>query len=589
VSTDGAVTGALPASLHDLVAARAVTHPESTAVEHHEVRKTYRELDDEATAFAEALRAHGVRPADVVAICGRRSPERVAAVLGTLKAGAAFLPLDPAFPAERLHLMLTRVSAHIVVGDSAGTARLADHLAGAVPMYTYGELVPAPAAETAHPPADDSGSLAYIIFTSGTTGQPKGAVLTHQGLHNVIEGQRAVLGLSSDDRVLQFAPFSFDGVVFEMALAFGAGATLILADDDELRPGDPLADTVKRCRVTYLGAPPSTLAVTPDPGVIPLATLLTAGEQCPPHVAARWRRPGRRFFNAYGPTETTIWATMELIASDEAPAIGYAYHGVQAHVLDDELRPVEAGAVGEIFIGGVQVARGYVGEPALTAERFVPDPFGDGDRLYRTGDLATVTADGHITFLRRADDQIKVRGHRIEPGEIEWHVAALPGVRDAAVTSVDVHGTTRLAAFYVANSDIDVSAARASFRATMPDWMVPATFTRVDDMPRGTSGKIDRQALAAAHTAAGTGSRDEPSVTGLVDQLCRIGADILLVDHVGPDDDFFDIGGNSLLAAHFVVRLNSELGHRVPLSAVFDRRTMRAMADTLKDQVRTHR
>ncbi|MFC4066227.1 non-ribosomal peptide synthetase [Actinoplanes subglobosus] len=582
LTADGPVAGSPPVSLHGLIAARAATHPQATAVEHHGVTRTYRELDDESTAFAKRLYARGVRPGDVVAICGRRSPERVVAVLGTLKAGAAFLPLDPAFPVERLHLMLTRVAARIVVGDSAGIARLA----GVVPAYTYDGLGPAPAAAGTLPAVDDPDSLAYVIFTSGSTGQPKGVALTHRGLDNVIAGHRAILALGPDDRVLQFAPFSFDGVVFETALAFGAGATLILAEDDELLPGDPLAGTIARCRVTYLGAPPSTLAVTPDPGVVPLATLLTAGEQCPPHVAARWRRPGRRFFNAYGPTETTIWATMELIESDEAPAIGYAYDGVRAHVLDDALHPVEAGAVGEIFIGGVQVARGYIGEPALTAERFVPDPFGDGDRLYRTGDLASVAADGRITFLGRTDDQLKVRGHRIEPGEIEWRVAALPGVRDAAVAAVDVHGTTRLAAFYVADSGIDVAAARAAFRAEMPDWMVPATFTRVDELPRGTSGKVDRQALATAQVAAGTGPPAGRPAADLVEQLCRIGAGILLVDRVGPDDDFFDIGGNSLLAAHFVVRLNSELGHKVPLSTVFDRRTMRAMADTLKD--RTH-
>ncbi|MEV4259542.1 amino acid adenylation domain-containing protein, partial [Spirillospora sp. NPDC049652] len=444
-----------------------------------------------------------VRPEDVVAVLLERSPDLVAVLLGIVKAGAAYLPIDLAYPAERISFMLSDAAPALVV-DRLFLRSLSDDTG------PTGIEVPCDQA-------------AYVIYTSGSTGVPKGVVVSHRGLAGLAGAQVERFAVRPDSRVLQLAALGFDASVSEMCMALLSGATLLLADADRMPPRGRLEPLLADLAVTHVTVPPSLLATVehlPD-GV---ETLVVAGEACPPDLVGRWA-PGRRMVNAYGPTESTVCATMSgPLVPDEPVPVGGPIWNTSVFVLDDALRPVPPGVTGELYLAGPNLARGYLGRAALTAERFVACPFAPSRRMYRTGDLVRWTRDGELEFAGRADDQVKIRGFRIELGEVENVLSAHPGVdRVAVVAREDRPGAVRLAAYLTGS--VTVERLREYAAGRLPDYMVPAAFVALDEFPVTANGKLDRAALPAPDL---TGPPEGRAPATLAEEiLCGLFAEIL--------------------------------------------------------------
>ncbi|OKK08052.1 non-ribosomal peptide synthetase [Streptomyces sp. CB03234] len=552
--------------------------PEAIAVEFQDQRLSYRELDDGSARLAAELVRRGVGPDSVVGIAASPSLHLPSAVLGILRAGAAWLPLDPAYPADRLRYM---------IADSGLTLLVADPQTARDPVYEGLETI-SPDVDGAAPakplageprPSPAPGHLAYVIYTSGSTGRPKGVALTHRGLANLARAQSETFGVGPDGRVLQFAPTSFDASVFEMTMALSAGATLVLAPREDIAPGPGLADFLRDHRITHVTLPPSVLATLPEAALPDLAVLVCAGEALPEHLVEQWL-PGRRMFNAYGPTEATVWATVaELTPGGGKPSIGTAIRGARTLVVDESMRPVPPGTPGELLIGGAGVARGYLGRPALTAQRFIPDTGTAGPgaaRLYRTGDRVVERADGNLEFLGRLDHQVKIRGFRIEPDEIARQLAEHAQVTDAVVIPRDDGAGPQLVA-YATGTGLDTARLRTHLAERLPAHMMPAVIVPLEQMPLTPSGKIDRENLPAPDRTPDTSGRTAPR-SATERALAAVLADLLSLDSVGVDDDFFALGGHSLLAGRLAARVRSELGRELPLRRVYEARTVAAMA-----------
>ncbi|MGX7828173.1 amino acid adenylation domain-containing protein [Actinokineospora sp. 24-640] len=558
-------TVALPeASLVDLFEQAAARTPDATAVTAEDGGLTYAELDQRAEGIARALRDRGVVPGDVVAVAAPRSPGWVAALVGVLKAGAAYLPVDPDLPAARRDFLLADSRARLVIADED------------VPRDIERVGLGADGTGTGPKPGPDHG--AYVIYTSGSTGTPKGVEVTHRAVVNQLAWMEGVFGLGAGDRVLQKAPGGFDVAVWELFWPLVRGATVVLA-----RPGghrDPayLAGLIRRERIAAAEFVPSMLGAFLDvsPGPLPaLRLVFSGGEALSGELARRWvETTGIPLHNLYGPTETTIGVTGHTYADDEPQVpIGHPVWNTTLHVLDRHLRPVPADTPGELYVAGVQLARGYLGRPGLTAQRFVANPFAaDGSRLYRTGDVVIRGANGALTYLGRTDDQVKIRGNRVELGEVEARVAALPGVARAAAA---VRGG-RLVAWVVPEPGhtLDARGLAATAAETLPSALVPAAVTVVADFPVTTAGKLDRAALPdpAAHAEAPVERADGPAGV-----LCEVFAGVLGVPSVGPDDDFFVLGGDSILSITVSTQARRR-GLDVSPTDVFTHRTPAALA-----------
>jgi len=566
--------------VHRLFAAQAARTPDAPALSFAGRTLAYRELDARANRLARHLAARGAGPESVVAVVAERAPGTVVAILAVLKAGAAYLPLDPEYPEDRLRYMLADSGARLLVSDGALPAALRG--GGLPPVVDLRADAEAIAAEPDRAPeaAAEPGSLAYVIYTSGSTGRPKGVAVAHHGIGNEAWWSRSRCGLRAGDRVLQFAPFSFDAAVHELFSTFLAGATLVLAGRDALVPGDALRETVRREGVTFTVFPPSVLAVM-DPGGLPsLRVVLSAGEALSREVAEPWAR-AVELHNAYGPTEATVAASAARVAPGEGrPTIGRPLENARACVLDGAGRPVPAGVPGELYLGGAGVARGYLGRPALTAERFVPDPFGGaGARLYRTGDRVRWRADGELEYLGRLDAQVKVRGFRVEPGEIEAVLRRHPAVDDCAVVvREDAPGDRRLVAYVAGAAGADE--VRAHLRRHLPAHMVPGPVVRVAALPLTPSGKVDRRALPPP-AGVEPGSRRRAAETELEARVAAVWAEVLGVDAVGVEDNFFDLGGHSLLLVRLQARLAAAGVGEVRVVELFQYPTVRALAGWL--------
>jgi len=452
--SQGPVGATRQTCLHTLIAEQAARTPDAVALTCGPASLTYRALDERANQLARYLRGLGVGAEIPVGLCLPRGLLAIIGLLAILKAGGAYVPLDPSYPDQRLRFLLSDARPPLLLSQEQQAAALP---ASATRVLCLERLWSQVARQASEPPGElaTSASLAYIIYTSGSSGEPKGGLLVHQGLCNLVEEQRTRFQLQAHDRVLQFASPAFDASLWEICLALCAGATLCLGEPRELLAGEPLAQLLRRQAITCVTLPPSLLAHLP--GDLPdLATLVVAGEACPGDVVARWSA-GRRFFNAYGPTETTICATIAACQGQEQrPAIGRPIAGMQTLVLDERLRPVPVGVPGELYIGGQGLGRGYLGRPELTAERFLPHPQSPqaGARLYRSGDRVRTLADGSLEFLGRVDRQAKVRGFRIEPGEIEALLLRQPGVRAAAVVVREQSpGDPRLVAYLVGQAE----------------------------------------------------------------------------------------------------------------------------------------
>ncbi|MFC4531111.1 amino acid adenylation domain-containing protein [Sphaerisporangium dianthi] len=521
--------------------------PDAPAVAFGADRLTYAELNARASRLAHLLIARGVGPERIVALKLHPSADLVVAVLAVLKAGAAYLPVDPDYPAERIAEMLDDAAPALVL-----SAPLPD--AAAYPCHDPVDAERVAPLELSHP--------AYVIYTSGSTGRPKGVLVTHRGFAALRENQARAYPAGPGDRVLQYVSPSFDVSVAELCLGLLTGACL--AGPGGGLTGEELATLLREERVTHAFIPPAVLEGLPR-DVPDLRTLVTGGETLSAEARASWSRE-RRLINEYGPSEVTVAATVSPpLWGAGHPSIGRPVPGAKAHVLDDGLRPVAPGVVGELYVAGVGLARGYLRRPALTAERFVADPF-DGGRMYRTGDAVRWRADGQLDFVGRADDQVKVRGFRVELGEIEAVLSRHPGVGQVAVVvREDRPGDRRIVAYVVAGELPD--GLREFVARVLPAHMVPAAFVRLDGLPLTPNRKVDRRALPAPAYEAGGGR----AVRGPAEQvMCGLFAEVLGVAEVGVEDNFFELGGHSLLATQLVSRVRAVLGVELRVGDVFE-------------------
>ena len=493
-------------SIAELFAAQAGQVPDAIAVCCGDACVSYGHLLERAARLAGYLRAAGAGPETVVGLCLDRGAEMVTAVVGAWLAGAAYLPLDPDYPAERLAFMLADSGAGLVVTRGGLPAGLP-----AVPAVDLSdpEVVAAVAAARPVPMAPvAAGRLAYVIYTSGSTGQPKGVAVTHAGIPSFTAAELERFAVTAGSRVLQLASPGFDASVLELCMAFAAGAILVIAPPGPLA-GAALAAVLREDRISHALIVPSVLASLEGADLPDFRVLIVGGEACDVELAARWSA-GRRMVNAYGPTELTVMmATSGPLDGASTPPIGTPIANTRVFVLDEWLGPVPAGVTGELYAAGAGLARGYLRRAGLTAERFTACPFGPaGERMYRTGDLAKWTPDGVLVFAGRADEQVKIRGFRIEPGEIEAVLASCPGVAQAAVIArEDTPGDKRLAGYVVPVGDQDQDALAVAVRehaaAQLPGYMVPAAIVVLAALPLNLSGKLDRKALPAPEYTAG--------------------------------------------------------------------------------------
>ncbi|MFC7440508.1 amino acid adenylation domain-containing protein [Laceyella putida] len=561
---------------HHLFRQTAEQHAQRTALAHNGNAMSYSELDERSNQLAHVLRKKGVAKGTFVAISLERSFDLIVAVLGVMKAGGAYIPLDPSYPHDRLAYMLEDSGAPILLTVS----RLRPQLpTGGAQMICLDEIRAEMAGEPATPPdvPMEPDDLAYMIYTSGSTGKPKGVLVTHRGLGNVMSHQRDLFQTDHESRVLQFASFSFDASVFDFCMAFGAGATLCLADKEQLLPGPDFVRLLREERITHATLSPSVLNAMPDAELPDLKVIVTAGEACSQEIVNRFA-PGRKFFNAYGPTEATIWAsTKECRPNEGTPTIGRAISNVELLVLDSFRQPVPIGVPGELYIGGIGLARGYHGRPDLTAERFVPHPFKPEARLYKTGDLVRALPNGDLAFLGRVDDQVKIRGFRIELGELESIIAGHPGVKACAVTVREEQGSKRLAAYVVPHEANQGVAAdlRDFLKRRVPDYMVPAHVVTLAELPMTANGKVDKKALPAPETKTTdqvVAARNQTEET-----LAEIWREVLRVPQIGMEDNFFELGGDSILAIQVVTKAK-ERGIPFTTKQLFEHQTIAELA-----------
>ncbi|GAA2367533.1 amino acid adenylation domain-containing protein [Streptomyces cuspidosporus] len=602
--------------------------PRGCAVLSPTSRLDYAGLNARANRLARALVARGAGPERLVAVALPRGVAALTAVIAVMKAGAAYLPVDLDYPRERVAAMLADTEPLMLL-----TTRAADDgtLASGVPrLYLDG----AGHATATDPDTDTEtgigtdladtdlsdrdrvaplrpGHPAYVIYTSGSTGRPKGVVVTHTGLAALLRQQTDLLRLGPDTRVLQFASPSFDASVWELCVALLTGAAAVVAPPERLVPGPPLAALVAELGVDCLLLAPSALTAMPPDGLPKGVNLVVGAEPCPPELVARWS-PGRHMVNAYGPTEATVIATQTgPLSGRTAPPMGSSVPGGRLRLLDSALRPVPPGVAGEVYLSGDGLARGYLGRPGVTAERFVADPFGaPGARMYRTGDMARWTADGELTYLGRADRQVKLRGFRIELGEIEAQLAQAPGVGGAvAVVRADRPGTRQLVAYAVPAADtttttaadttastatgtttatggpapyggLDASGLRKFLARRLPAYMVPARIVVLDTFPLTPNGKVDRAALPAPAFEAASAYRAPGTERERV--LHEAFTEVLGAARIGVDDSFFDLGGDSVVAMRLAARAH-EAGLVVTTNDIFLHKTIARLAEVAQD------
>ncbi|WP_171064063.1 non-ribosomal peptide synthetase [Actinomadura soli] len=577
------------ATFPQLFAERLRQAPRALAVESPDQVWTYEELNERANRIAHWLIARGVGPEQPVGVSMPRCADQVAVALGVFKAGAAYLPVDLDYPADRVLFMLTDAAPAVLLTTRSGGGDLPEGVTTEVVAVDTPEVQaawrespgtdPATVLNPAHP--------AYVIFTSGSTGLPKGVTVTHAGIAALSRTTRERLALTPDARVLQVAAPSFDAAFWELVQTLTTGAALVIPAEQRV-VGDILARTLAERDITHVMLPPSVLAALP-PGasraLTGLRTVTVGGEACPPALVAAWA-PGRRFVNAYGPTETTVCGSISAPLTSDRTPIGTAIADNRLRVLDERLAPVPPGTPGELYVAGPSLARGYMNRSVLTAERFVADPYGPaGTRMYRTGDIVRQGADGQLDYVGRGDDQVKINGMRIEPGEIAAALGRHPGVAQAVVTVHETKdGERRLVAYAVpapaggagpeGSGAPDADGLRAFLSERLPDFMVPSLFMLLDALPLTPNGKLDKAALPEPEV---TGGAYRAPRTDDERALAAIYAEILEQDRVGIDDDFFAIGGDSIRSIQVVSRARAQ-GIEVTPRLMFKHRTVAALA-----------
>src|SRR6266540_2278790 len=561
-------------TLPDLFEAQVARAPDAVAVVCGDASVSYQELDAATNRLARLLAGHGAGPESVVAVVMGRSAGLVTALLAVVKAGAAFLPVDPRYPAGRVAFMLADARPAVIVADAASVADLPVRAElAAVPVLVADDPL---AVELTGMGEGGLGSgrdglrpehAAYVIYTSGSTGVPKGVVVSHAGLGSLAAAQIENFAAGPGCRVLQFASPGFDALVSELVVAVGSGGVLVVAGPNELLGTEALAEVAARHGISHLTVPPSVLAVLGAGSLPSVSTLVAAGEALDRELAARWA-DGRRFINAYGPTETTVCATMTgPLVAGEGVHIGSPIVNTRVFVLDRWLEPVPAGVAGESYVAGAGLARGYLGRAGLTAERFVACPFGRSrERMYRTGDLVRWRRGGVLEFAGRADNQVKIRGFRVESGEVEAVLAAHPLVAQAVVTvRENTAGDQRLVGYVVPAADQNgdggagdgagglAGAVRGYAAERLPEYMVPAAVVVLDELPLTVHGKVDRDGRPAPEYSAGSSGRGPATIREEI--VCQVFAEVLGLERVGAEDSFYALGGHSLLAVSLAERL----------------------------------
>jgi amino acid adenylation domain-containing protein len=574
-----------------LVSQRAQEMPDALALQSETQSLTYRQLESRSNQLARYLQSLGIGAEMLLGICLPRTPEMVVAALAVMKAGAAYIPIDAECPVSRLHFMLRDAQVRLLITDQKTSGNLPS---GNWQVLTMQSAHADVASQPDTPPSVSIGvqNLAYAIYTSGSTGgQPKAALITHRGLLNLMYWHCRAFSVTPADRASQIASFGFDAAVWEIWPYLATGASVHFPEDATRSSVESLRDWLLVKQITISFAPTAlaeSLIALEWPEKTPLRLLLTGAD-----TLRRYPPASLPFglINNYGPTESTVVATSGRVLPepqlDRQPTIGRPIDNVQAYILDADLLPVPLGSVGELYLGGAGLARGYLNRPQQEAEAFIRNPFSDlpGDRLYRTGDLGRYLANGQIVFVGRSDEQIKIRGYRIEPNEIASLINQYPGVQASVVTArADQDGDKRLLA-YLVSSDLQLNrgALQEFLRAQLPDYMVPVAFVRLASLPLNSSGKLDRAALPAP-TLLNTIAGDEfmaPS-NPIEEQVVSILAELLELEKVGVNDNFFFLGGHSLLGTQLIARVRNVFGVELSLRTVFDSPTAAGLANEIE-------
>jgi amino acid adenylation domain-containing protein len=588
----------LDSCVHQLFEAQAERTPDAIALIYEDRKLTYEELNRKADNLARHLSGLAIRPGALAGICMERSVEMVLAILGVLKAGGAYVPLDPTYPKDRLAFMVEDAGIRVLLTQSHLLEQLSDLELKTLCLDS--ELEAIASNENASPVAGEHGQsevgpqdLAYVIYTSGSTGKPKGVMTPHRAVTNMILWMQATYEMTPVDRMVQKTAFSFDASVWEFFWPLNTGATLVIARPYAEKDGAYMVKTLQEQKVTILQLVPSLLKLLIEQegfeNCDSLRHVFCGGEALPVAVCERFseRLPKARLTNVYGPTETTMHVTVweyQKGAKERIAPIGHPVGNTQAYILDRHMQPVPISIPGELCIGGAQVARGYLNRPELTAERFINDPYGKqpGGKLYRTGDLARFKDDGSIEFLGRIDHQVKIRGYRIELGEIESVSRQHAAVSEVIVIArEDVPGDKRLVAYIVARPEqtLKVSELRNHLLAKLPDYMVPSAFVLLDSLPLLSNGKVNLNALPAPGFSRQQLEQDYVAPRNEAEQaLAKIFADVLGLEKVGVEDNFFLLGGHSLSATQVIIRLRDTLHADVPLRRMFEKPTVSGLA-----------
>ncbi|MDF5727434.1 MAG: non-ribosomal peptide synthase/polyketide synthase, partial [Rhizonema sp. PD38] len=584
---DTQVDYAFDKCIHQLFEEQVELTPDATAVVSDNQQLTYHELNCRANQLAHYLQSLGVKPDVLVGIFVERSLEMVVGILGILKAGGAYVPLDPEYPQERLTFMLEDTQVGVLLTQK----RLLDKLPATPATAVFLDDIWSHISQNNqdNPVSEVTAShLANVIYTSGSTGKPKGVMVEHRGLVNLAQAQIQTFGVHFSSRVLQFASFSFDACIWEVIMALRTGATLYLGTKDSIMPGRPLMERSRDYGITHVTLPPSALAVLPTEELPKLQTIIVAGETCPAELIKLWS-VGRNFFNAYGPTEASVCATTaKCTPEDNKVTIGRPIANAQIYILDSQLQPVPIGVPGELHIGGVGVARGYLHQRELTQQKFISNPFNDkpDSRLYKTGDLARYLPDGNIEYLGRIDNQLKIRGFRIELGEIEAILSHHPGVRENVVVArEDIPGEKRLVAYFVPQLEQTptTNELRIFLTEKLPQYMVPSAFVRLELLPLTPNGKVDRKTLPVPDS-----QNSRLAVTFVAPRtpvekiLADIWANALHIEKVGVLDNFFELGGHSLTTIRVMSQINETFQMKLPLRHLFTAPTIAELAYTIE-------
>jgi len=566
--------------IHQLFEEQVTKNPDAIAIIYEQESLSYQQLNQKANQLAHYLQSLGVKLDELVGICVERSPLFIIGILGILKAGAAYLPLDSNYPLERLIYMLQDSDLSVLLTQENIANNISFTAIQTIKLDHDWPIISQQ--DTVNPISDvKPENLAYIIYTSGSTGKPKGVLIAHKGVCNLITQERQLFDIKPQSRILQFASFSFDASVSEIFMALLSGASLVMGNSDSLLPGENLLNLLKKQKITLTTLPPSALTVMPPEKLPHLQTLIIGGEASSAELLSKWCQ-NYNLFNGYGPTESTVCTTFALIQSPEQkPFIGKPIGNLQVYILDPNLNPVPIGVNGELYIGGEGLAKGYLHQPTLTQSKFIANPFGNdsNSRLYKTGDIVRYSSDGNIEFINRIDNQVKIRGFRIELGEIEAVLTQHPQVRKGIViVREDELGTKRLYAYIIPETtELTSGELRLFLQNKLPHYMLPAFLIFLEAFPLTTNGKIDRRALPEPEIKLDNTTNKVIPSTEIEKTLADIWQTVLGLKQVSINDNFFELGGDSILAIQIIAKAN-QAGLQITPNQLFSHQTISQLA-----------